>query len=97
MYSQIVTQKGVVKCENQILNKKIKQRNDRINYLEKENFDLKETVSFIIKLKSKEEKYNRATIKGNFVKIIKGGHSNFLNLGKQNTLGSNSPFFTISK
>lgn len=45
MYQQIVTQKGVVKCENQILNKKIKQRNDRISLLEKEIAELKDSVS----------------------------------------------------
>lgn len=48
MYQQIVTQKGVVKCENQILNKKIKQRNDRIMLLEKELAELKESVSSFI-------------------------------------------------
>lgn len=48
MYQQIVTQKGVVKCENQILNKKIKQRNDRIILLEKEISELKDAVSLFI-------------------------------------------------
>ena len=48
MYQQIVTQKGVVKCENQILNKKIKQRNDRILLLEKEIQELKENVNIFI-------------------------------------------------
>ena len=37
MYHQIVTQKSVLKIENQIYEKKLKKRNDKINNLINEN------------------------------------------------------------
>ena len=45
MYHQVVTQKSVLKIENQVLEKKIKKRNEKMSILEKENFDLKEQVN----------------------------------------------------
>ena len=52
MYHQIVTQKSVLKIENQIFEKKLKKRNDKINSLIKENYNLLE------KLKLKDDKIN---------------------------------------
>jgi hypothetical protein len=54
MYHQVVTQKSVLKIENQVkifnskvLEKKIKKRSERIIILEKENLDLREQVKII--------------------------------------------------
>lgn len=44
MYHQVVTQKSVLKIENQVLEKKIKKRNEKITIVEKENNDLREQV-----------------------------------------------------
>jgi len=52
MYHQIVTQKSVLKIENQIFEKKLKKRNDKINSLMKENYNLLE------QLKVKDDKIN---------------------------------------
>ena len=52
MYHQIVTQKSVLKIENQIFEKKLKKRNDKINSLTKENYNLLE------QLKLKDDKIN---------------------------------------
>ena len=52
MYYQIVTQKSVLKIENQIFEKKLKKRNDKINSLMKENYKLLE------QLKLKDDKIN---------------------------------------
>ena len=52
MYHQIVTQKSVLKIENQIFEKKLKKRNDKINSLMKENYNLLE------QLKLKDDKIN---------------------------------------
>lgn len=69
MYQEVVTQKNMVKCENKILNKKVKLKNDSIFLLEKELNEVKESI------KSKEEKNLRQTVKinNNVVKVIKGG------------------------
>lgn len=48
MYQQIVTAKGVVKCENQVLLRKMKQKNDKISQLERECQELRETVMKLI-------------------------------------------------
>lgn len=47
MYHQVVTQKSVLKIENQVYEKKIKKRNEKISSLEKESQDLKEQVKFL--------------------------------------------------
>ena len=52
MYYQIVTQTSVLKIENQIFEKKLKKRNDKINSLMKENYKLLE------QLKLKDDKIN---------------------------------------
>ena len=52
MYHQIVTQKSVLKIENQIFEKKLKKRNDKINSLMKENYNLLE------QLKLRDDKIN---------------------------------------
>jgi hypothetical protein len=69
MYQEVVTQKNMVKCENKILNKKVKLKNDCIALLEKEVNDAKESI------KLKDEKSLRQTLKvnNNLVKVIKGG------------------------
>jgi hypothetical protein len=77
MYHQVVTQKSVLKIENQVLEKKLKKKNDNMSYFEREILDLKE------QLKLRDEKlsyYQKSFIKGasgpnNVVKVIKGGHS----------------------
>ena len=48
MYHQVVTQKSVLKIENQVLEKKIKKRSEKIITLEKENLDLKDQVRIFI-------------------------------------------------
>jgi len=75
MYHQVVTQKSVLKIENQVLEKKIKKRNEKISTYDKENFDLKE------QLKMRDDKlnyYQKSYIKNvstpnNVVRVIKGG------------------------
>ena len=48
MYNDVVTQKSVLKIENQVLEKKIKKRNDKIKQLESEAIDTKEQVINLI-------------------------------------------------
>jgi hypothetical protein len=75
MYHQVVTQKSVLKIENQVLEKKIKKRNEKISTYDKENFDLKE------QLKMRDDKLNyyqksyikSVTTPNNVVRVIKGG------------------------
>ena len=67
MYHQIVTQKSVLKIENQIYEKKLKKRNEKINNLMKENNDLLE------KLKNKEKiKKNKDNPTPRLIKVIRG-------------------------
>ena len=67
MYHQIVTQKSVLKIENQIYEKKLKKRNDKINSLIKENNDL------IEQLKAKEKmKKNKENPTPRLIKVIRG-------------------------
>ena len=47
MYHDVVTQKSVLKIENQVLEKKIKKRNDKIKQLESEAIDTKEQVIYL--------------------------------------------------
>ena len=74
MYHQIVTQKSVLKIENQIFEKKLKKRNDKINSLMKENYNLLE------QLKLKDDKINGVQkIKDapapRLIKVIRGSGS----------------------
>lgn len=71
MYQQIVSQKGLIKCENQILTKKIRNKSDTISVLEKENSELREQL----KLQTDFNKtQSRTTVKTpNVVKVLKGG------------------------
>jgi hypothetical protein len=46
MYHQVVTQKSVLKIENQVYEKKIKKRNEKISSLEKDSTDLREQVNY---------------------------------------------------
>jgi kinesin family protein 5 len=71
MYHQIVTQKSVLKIENQIFEKKLKKRNDKINSLIKENYNLLE------QLKLKDDKINgfqklKDTPAPRLIKVIRG-------------------------
>ena len=67
MYHQIVTQKSVLKIENQIYEKKLKKRNDKINSLIKENNVL------IEQLKAKEKmKKNKENPTPRLIKVIRG-------------------------
>lgn len=67
MYHQIVTQKSVLKIENQIYEKKLKKRNDKINNLIKENNNL------IEQLKTKEKlKKNKENPTPRLIKVIRG-------------------------
>ena len=71
MYHQIVTQKSVLKIENQIFEKKLKKRNDKINSLMKENYNLLE------QLKLKDDKINgyqknKDTPAPRLIKVIRG-------------------------
>ena len=67
MYHQIVTQKSVLKIENQIYEKKLKKRNDKINSLIKENNYLLE------QLKNKEKiKKNKDNPTPRLIKVIRG-------------------------
>jgi predicted RND superfamily exporter protein len=52
MYHQVVTQKSVLKIENQVLEKKIKKRSEKIIYIEKENLDLREQVNIFLPFRS---------------------------------------------
>jgi hypothetical protein len=45
LYHQVVTQKSVLKIENQVLDQKVKKRDEKITNLEKENLDIKDQVS----------------------------------------------------
>jgi kinesin family protein 5 len=79
MYHQVVTQKSVLKIENQVLEKKIKKRSERVTIIEKENQDLREQLkmrddklSFLQKSHSKV-----GSGPNNVVKVIKGGHCKF--------------------
>ena len=72
MYHQIVTQKSVLKIENQIYEKKLKKRNDKINSLIKENNDLVE------QLKTKEKiKKNKDNPTPRLIKVIRGNGNKF--------------------
>ena len=72
MYHQIVTQKSVLKIENQIYEKKLKKRNDKINNLIKENNDLVE------QLKTKEKiKKNKDNPTPRLIKVIRGNGNKF--------------------
>ena len=71
MYHQIVTQKSVLKIENQIFEKKLKKRNDKINSLMKENYNLLE------QLKLRDDKINgfqknKDTPAPRLIKVIRG-------------------------
>jgi len=71
MYHQIVTQKSVLKIENQIFEKKLKKRNDKINSLMKENYNLLE------QLKLKDDKIsgfqkNKDAPAPRLIKVIRG-------------------------
>ena len=67
MYHQMVTQKSVLKIENQIYEKKLKKRNEKINSLIKENKDLLE------QLKIKEGiKKNKDSPAPRLIKVIRG-------------------------
>ena len=67
MYHQMVTQKSVLKIENQIYEKKLKKRNEKINSLIKENKDLLE------QLKAKEGiKKNKDSPAPRLIKVIRG-------------------------
>ena len=67
MYHQIVTQKSVLKIENQIYEKKLKKRNEKINLLIKENNNLME------QLKSRDGiQKNKYTPVPRLIKVIRG-------------------------
>ena len=71
MYHQIVTQKSVLKIENQIFEKKLKKRNEKINSLMKENYNLLE------QLKLKDDKIsgfqkNKDAPAPRLIKVIRG-------------------------
>ena len=83
MYHQIVTQKSVLKIENQIFEKKLKKRNDKINSLMKENYNLLE------QLKLKDDKINgyqknKDTPTPRLIKVIRG-NGNKSNKGNNRT------------
>ena len=67
MYHQIVTQKSVLKIENQIYEKKLKKRNEKINLLIKENNNLLEQL----KLKEGLQK-NKDSPVPRLIKVIRG-------------------------
>ena len=67
MYHQIMTQKSVLKIENQIYEKKLKKRNEKINSLIKENNNLLEQL----KLKEGIQK-NKDTPVPRLIKVIRG-------------------------
>ena len=84
MYHQIVTQKSVLKIENQIYEKKLKKRNEKINILIKENNDLME------QLKAKEGvKKNKDLPAPRLIKVIRG-NGNKLN---KNRMKSSDKFY----
>ena len=67
MYHQIVTQKSVLKIENQIYEKKLKKRNEKINLLIKENNNLMK------QLKSRDGvQKNKYTPVPRLIKVIRG-------------------------
>ena len=83
MYHQIVTQKSVLKIENQIFEKKLKKRNDKINSLMKENYNLLE------QLKLKDDKINgfqkiKDAPAPRLIKVIRGS-GNKANKGNNRT------------
>ncbi len=83
MYHQIVTQKSVLKIENQIFEKKLKKRNDKINSLMKENYNLLE------QLKLRDDKINgfqknKDTPAPRLIKVIRGS-GNKSNKGNNRT------------
>ena len=63
IYQQIITQKSVLKIENQIYERKLKKKNYKINLLLKTNAELEE------KLKLKDDK-----IHAKFIKVIRGSN-----------------------
>ena len=82
-YHQIVTQKSVLKIENQIFEKKLKKRNDKINSLMKENYNLLE------QLKLRDDKINgfqknKDTPAPRLIKVIRGS-GNKSNKGNNRT------------
>ena len=84
MYHQIVTQKSVLKIENQIYEKKLKKRNEKINILIKENNDLME------QLKAKEGvKKNKDLPAPRLIKVIRGNG----NKQNKNRMKSNDKFY----
>ena len=84
MYHQIVTQKSVLKIENQIYEKKLKKRNEKINILIKENNDLME------QLKVKEGvKKNKDLPAPRLIKVIRGNG----NKQNKNRMKSNDKFY----
>ena len=84
MYHQIVTQKSVLKIENQIYEKKLKKRNEKINILIKENNDLME------QLKAKEGvKKNKDLPAPRLIKVIRGNG----NKQNKNRMKSSDKFY----
>ena len=73
MYHQIVTQKSVLKIENQIFEKKLKKRDEKITILLKENYGLLE------QLRMRDDKLNYLQKNKNLVvpqvvKVLRGGN-----------------------
>ena len=89
MYHQIVTQKSVLKIENQIFEKKLKKRNEKINTLMKENYNLLE------QLKVKDEKIQGFQKSKNndgpaprLIKVIRGSNNKKIGSGENNGINS---------
>ena len=84
MYHQIVTQKSVLKIENQIYEKKLKKRNEKINMLIKENNNLME------QLKSRDGiQKNKDSPIPRLIKVIRGSGNKS---NKNNNAKSNEKF-----
>ncbi len=84
MYHQIVTQKSVLKIENQIYEKKLKKRNEKINLLIKENNNLME------QLKSRDGiQKNKDSPVPRLIKVIRGSGNKS---NKNNNAKSNEKF-----
>ena len=84
MYHQIVTQKSVLKIENQIYEKKLKKRNEKINMLIKENNNLME------QLKSRDGiQKNKDSPVPRLIKVIRGNGNKS---NKNNNPKSNEKF-----
>ena len=96
MYHQIVTEKSVLKIENQIYEKKLKKRNEKISNLMKENNDLIEQLKNKESIDNKENSLIQKNIDApmpRLIKVIRGNSKNHDKINKSKITENFNPNF----